>query len=76
MERLLELRQHFRIRAGLIVSTMLHRKCVNHQVLTTGQFHTGRHNPWVFAVADQQVITLLEGEAPERQNTTAGDVFA
>ena len=74
-EALLQGVHHARIGAGLIAAQLLHRQGVDRQPLTPGQLHAGGHNPRVFAVADQQTIATVEGQSPQRQHTTARDVF-
>ena len=52
-----------------------HREAGQGQPLALGQLPAGRHHPVVFGVADQQLIALLPGQAPEGKHTAARNVL-
>ena len=61
--------------AGLVAAQVFNRQHINAQLFTSGQFDAGRDNPGVLAVADQHPIAAGEGQSPQRQHASAGDVF-
>ena len=55
---------------------MFHRQGCDRELETPGEFMACAHHSWMLTVADQDLITLLERQSPERQNASGGDVFA
>jgi hypothetical protein len=45
---------------------MFHGEGVDHQVFAAGKLNASGHHSWMFAVANQQVISAAERQAPER----------
>lgn len=60
---------------GLITPQVLHRQHIDGEVLAPCQLHAGTHDSGVFAVADQQPVSLSKGQAPQRQHAAASDVL-
>ena len=55
---------------------VFHRQSCKRESQTPGEFVAGAHHPGVLTVTDQDLITLVERQSPERQHATGGDVFA
>jgi hypothetical protein len=78
-ELLLESRQDLAVGLGLFIAPLpqlLHGQGVDLQLVATRQLMAGSHDSGVLTVADQYVVAVLPGKAPERQHTSGGDVLA